>query len=113
MRMSPPGQARGFVIPAPASSLPPSRRPLRCSRRRRLLGDLGGGRSCGKGGIPRGSPEGKWPPGLREFLLYCASPSLTLGSRRPGVTLVGAGTVTKTLGAAVVPHYTQTHTLTH
>lgn len=38
MRMSPPGQARGFVIPAPASSLPPSRRPLCCSRRRRLVG---------------------------------------------------------------------------
>jgi hypothetical protein len=116
MRMSPPGQARGFVIPAPASSLPPSRRPLRCSRRRRLLGDLGGGRRCGRGGIPRGGPEGegrKWPPGLREFLLYCASPSLTLGSRRPGVTLVGAGTATKTLGAVVASHYTQTHRRTH
>lgn len=59
MRMSPPGQARGFVIPAPASSLPPSRRPLRCSRRRRLVGDLGGGWSCGRGGIPRGGPKAR------------------------------------------------------
>lgn len=69
-----------------------------------------------RGGIPRGGPKGEgrqWPPGLREFLLNRASPTLTLGSRKPGVTLVGAGMATKTLGAAVVPHYTQTHTRTH
>lgn len=94
MRMSPPGQARGFVIPAPASSLPPPGARCAAPAGAGSWGDLGGVRRCGRGGIPRGGPEGEgreWPPGLREFSLYCASPSLTLGSRRPGVTLVGAG----------------------
>lgn len=88
----------------------PSRRPLCFSRRRRLVGDLGKAGDAGEEGFPAAVLE-EWPPGLREFSLCCASPSLTLGSRRPGVTLVGGGGgVTRALGVAAVPP-PHTHTL--